>query len=61
MKKLIVVAIAALGLGWALQTMWPGLHSTAFMVNTFSVEWILVIALGTGMVFGTWVFSRKGR
>jgi hypothetical protein len=60
MKKLTVVVTAALCLGWALQAKWPELHSTAFMLNTFAVDWVLVIALGMGMVFGSWVF-RKGR
>jgi hypothetical protein len=60
MKKFIVVFLASAATAWTLGVFWPSLHTTAFMLNTWAIEWVLLIFLGLGCLFGTWTYSRKG-
>lgn len=60
MKTIIALGFAV-GVCWMLSGFFPWLHSTAFNLNTFSVEWALVLFAGLALISLKAVHSGRGR
>jgi hypothetical protein len=57
--RTFIALVAAAALALTLEHFWKGAHDEAFKINTFPVEWVLLIGLGMAAFF-VYKLNRRG-